>query len=80
MANDPTATKMKLPKSIIFLIVGMEIIKASPLPIDPMWKSESFIKAYTASYGIDSRIEPNLDGYHQYLEEDLETENQVHPN
>ena len=52
---------MKLPKTIIFLIVGMEIIKASPLPIDPMWKSESFIKAYTASYGIDSRIEPNLD-------------------
>jgi len=61
LANDPTATKMKLPKTIIFLIVGMEIIKASPLPIDPMWKSESFIKAYTASYGIDSRIEPNLD-------------------
>ena len=61
MANDSTATKMKLPKTIIFLIVGMEIIKASPLPIDPMWKSESFIKAYTASYGIDSRIEPNLD-------------------
>lgn len=31
---------------------------AQPLPIDPLWKSESFRKAVTGSYGIDSRIEP----------------------
>ena len=36
------------------------IVSASSLPIDPMWKSESFIKAFTASYGIDSRIEPSI--------------------
>lgn len=31
---------------------------AGPLPIDPLWKSEIFRKSITASYGIDSRIEP----------------------
>lgn len=31
---------------------------AAPLPIDPLWKSESFRKAVTGSFGIDSRIEP----------------------
>lgn len=31
---------------------------AEPLPIDSLWKSESFRKAVTGSYGIDSRIEP----------------------
>lgn len=29
-----------------------------PLPIDSLWQSEAFRKAYTASYGIDSQIEP----------------------
>ena len=45
---------------ILILIIGMRIVSASSLPIDPMWKSESFIKAFTASYGIDSRIEPGI--------------------
>jgi tetratricopeptide (TPR) repeat protein len=45
---------------ILILIIGMRIVPASSLPIDPMWKSESFIKAFTASYGIDSRIEPSI--------------------
>ncbi len=45
---------------ILILIIGMRIVSASSLPIDPMWKSESFIKAFTASYGIDSRIEPSI--------------------
>ncbi|MFL2478681.1 MAG: tetratricopeptide repeat protein [Verrucomicrobiales bacterium] len=35
-------------------------IGAAPLPIDPIWSTESFRKAFTASYGIDSRIEPKL--------------------
>lgn len=33
---------------------------AEPLPIDPLWKSVSFRKTITASYGIDSRIEPRI--------------------
>ncbi len=33
---------------------------AGPLPIDPLWKSETFRKSITASYGIDSRIEPRI--------------------
>ena len=28
------------------------------MPIDPLWKSEAFRKAFTGAYGIDSRIEP----------------------
>ena len=43
---------------------------AEPLPIDPLWKSETFRKSITASYGIDSRIEPRItedEGF--YLEE-----------
>lgn len=31
-----------------------------PFPIDPLWESPGFIKAYTGSYGIDSNIEPQL--------------------
>ncbi len=31
---------------------------AAPLPIDPLWQSDSFRKAVTGSFGIDSRIEP----------------------
>lgn len=34
--------------------------EADPLPIDPLWKSELFRKSITASYGIDSRIEPRI--------------------
>ncbi len=33
---------------------------AGPLPIDPLWKSETFRRSITASYGIDSRIEPRI--------------------
>lgn len=31
---------------------------ADPLPIDPLWQSESFRNTFTATYGIDSRVEP----------------------
>ena len=31
-----------------------------PLPISSFWESESFQRAFTASYGIDSRIEPKV--------------------
>lgn len=33
---------------------------AEPLPIDPLWQSETFRKSVTGSYGIDSRIEPRF--------------------
>ena len=33
---------------------------AEPLPIDPLWQSETFRKSLTATYGIDSRIEPRI--------------------
>lgn len=32
----------------------------TPLPIDSLWKSDSFLKTLTGSYGIDSRIEPTI--------------------
>ncbi len=32
----------------------------SPLSIDPLWKSETFRKTVTGSFGIDSRIEPRI--------------------
>jgi tetratricopeptide (TPR) repeat protein len=31
-----------------------------PLPIDPLWESESFRKTVTGSFGIDARIEPRI--------------------
>jgi tetratricopeptide (TPR) repeat protein len=31
---------------------------AAPLPIDPLWQSAAFRRAFTASYGVDARIEP----------------------
>lgn len=43
---------------ILFSITGTAL--ADPLPIDPLWKTEAFRKTITASYGIDSRIEPRI--------------------
>ncbi len=33
---------------------------AEPAPVDPLWKSETFRRAFTASYGTDARIEPTI--------------------
>jgi len=33
-------------------------VPGRPLPIDPLWRSETFRRSVTASFGIDSRIEP----------------------
>ncbi len=35
-------------------------VSGAPLPIDPLWKSDAFRRAMTASYGVDARIEPRL--------------------
>lgn len=35
-------------------------LAAEPMPIDPLWRSERFRKAFTGSYGIDARIEPKV--------------------
>ncbi len=46
-----------------FLILSLSVTplladEIAPLKIDPLWKTESFRKALTGSYGIDSRREP----------------------
>ncbi len=42
-------------------LLGVGLLDAAePLPIDPLWKSETFRRSVTASFGIDSRIEPRL--------------------
>lgn len=48
-----------------FSLIGIALVPASlgaaePLPIDPLWQSDTFRKSITASYGIDSRIEPRI--------------------
>ncbi len=45
---------------LILALVSSTAFAAETLPIDPLWKSESFRKAITGSFGIDSRIEPRL--------------------
>lgn len=42
------------------LVSALPGTAAEPLPIDPLWQSETFRKSITASYGIDSRIEPRI--------------------
>lgn len=48
------------PPFAIFLLAALHARGAEPLPIDPLWKSETFRRSITASYGIDSRIEPRI--------------------
>jgi tetratricopeptide (TPR) repeat protein len=45
---------------LISLFAASTLTAAEPLPIDPLWQSETFRKSITASYGIDSRIEPRI--------------------
>ncbi len=44
----------------ILMLFCISVTGAAPMPIDPIWNTDSFRKAFTASYGIDSRIEPKL--------------------
>jgi tetratricopeptide (TPR) repeat protein len=60
VADDITATEIMLKIQLTLMLVCSCFTGASPLPIDPIWSTESFRKAFTASYGIDSRIEPKL--------------------
>ena len=48
---------MRTAALILFLATT---VGAEPLPIDELWKSEAFRKTVTGSFGIDSRIEPNI--------------------
>ncbi|NNE90631.1 MAG: tetratricopeptide repeat protein [Verrucomicrobiales bacterium] len=43
-----------------FLFFASFLHAQDPLPIDPLWKSDAFRKAFTGSYGIDARIEPKV--------------------
>lgn len=45
---------------LLALFAAVSTVLCEPLPIDPLWKSESFRKAVTGSFGIDSRIEPRI--------------------
>jgi tetratricopeptide (TPR) repeat protein len=51
---------MRLSYLLPFFVFPLGLIAAEPLPIDSLWKSETFRKSITASYGIDSRIEPRI--------------------
>ncbi|MCH2061516.1 MAG: tetratricopeptide repeat protein [Verrucomicrobiales bacterium] len=51
---------MTFKHSIICLLSLGTFAAAEPMPMDPLWQSVQFRKAFTASYGIDSRIEPRV--------------------
>lgn len=52
---------MRIPLTALLSLVTLTIgTTAEPLPIDPLWQSESFRKSITGSFGIDSRIEPRI--------------------
>lgn len=44
--------------AIILSTLLTPLLADEKLPIDQLWQSETFRKAYTASYGIDSKVEP----------------------
>jgi len=60
MAPNFAPVKIYLSVICFVLIGGGSAVAAEPLPIDPLWQSAVFRKAFTASYGVDSRIEPRL--------------------
>ena len=48
-------------KVILLATIFCQATKAAdPLPIDPLWKSVEFRRIVTGSFGIDSRIEPQI--------------------
>ncbi len=51
---------MTLHRTIIYLLSIAATATAAPMPMNPLWKSTQFREAFTASYGIDSRIEPRV--------------------
>ena len=51
---------MMVKLQFILMFICICFTGAAPLPIDPIWSTDSFRKAFTASYGVDSRIEPKL--------------------
>lgn len=46
--------------SILSALAACSLNAADPLPLDPFWKSETFRKSMTGSYGLDARIEPRI--------------------
>ncbi len=50
---------MRLFSTVLISLLSANLF-ADPLPIDPLWKTDAFRKAMTGSYGIDSRIEPQI--------------------
>ena len=65
------------PSSLIHALLALALLTplaaAEPLPIDPLWRSETFRETVTGSFGIDSRIEPRITVDEEfYLEEAAE--------
>lgn len=52
--------RFPIPTTLLSLAALTIGTAADPLPLDPLWKSESFRKSITGSFGIDSRIEPRI--------------------
>jgi tetratricopeptide (TPR) repeat protein len=51
------------PLVLVGLLSGLGLVAASwagPAPVDPLWQSEAFRRAFTGSYGTDGRIEPTI--------------------
>jgi len=46
--------------SLVFTGTSVIAQERAAMPIDPLWESAAFRRAFTASYGIDSRIEPKV--------------------
>jgi tetratricopeptide (TPR) repeat protein len=46
---------------IVLLFLGLNpALAREPMPIDPLWKSAEFRRAFTGAYGTDGRIEPGI--------------------
>lgn len=46
--------------ALFFLCLG-SAMAGEPWPIDPLWKSAEFRRAFAGAYGTDGRIEPGID-------------------
>ncbi|MDZ8118149.1 tetratricopeptide repeat protein [Pontiella agarivorans] len=50
-------------KPLLFLLVlssALNALPQVPIPVSSLWKSETFRKQFTASYGIDAAVEPRI--------------------
>jgi len=60
MASHPSSLTSSQTHPLLALLLLTPLAAAEPLPIDPLWQSETFRETVTGSFGIDSRIEPRI--------------------